>query len=119
MDKIFETMKVEEQDIKDVTIFRINGALTTLTSVTLKNKIDQALGSGKKKLILNLLGTKYMSSAGLKLLLITQKQLNDQTGKLIISNVSEPVLNIITITQVNTLLDIVESEEKALEIMTA
>lgn len=79
-----------------ITVFKIEGRLDTTTAPELENAIN-AEGETLKNLVLDFNGISYISSAGLRVLLSTQKKMNSQ-GSMELVNVSEPVMDIFEMT---------------------
>lgn len=74
----------------------IEGRLDTTTAPELENELKTCLG-GVEKLVLDLKGLAYISSAGLRVVLSAQKTMSKQ-GKMIIKNVNESVMEVFDIT---------------------
>lgn len=66
----------------------LSGELNTLTAPELTALLDKELG-GVKELILDFSGCDYVSSAGLRVLLATYKQMKAAGGGIKLSNVGE------------------------------
>lgn len=74
----------------------LEGRLDTTTAPELEKAL-QAADASVTELILDFAGLVYVSSAGLRVLLITQKKMNKQ-GKMIIRNVCDDIKEIFEIT---------------------
>ena len=74
----------------------ITGRLDTTTAPQLEAECKQSIG-GVEKLILDFAALEYLSSAGLRVLLATQKVMNKQ-GEMIIKNVNETINEIFEVT---------------------
>lgn len=74
----------------------LEGRLDTTTAPELETAL-QAVDEGITELILDFNGLAYVSSAGLRILLTTQKKMNKQ-GKMIIRNVCDDIKEIFEIT---------------------
>ena len=74
----------------------LEGRLDTTTAPELEKAL-QAADASVTKLILDFAGLAYVSSAGLRVLLTTQKKMNKQ-GKMIIRNVCDDIKEIFEIT---------------------
>lgn len=85
-------------------IFALDGRLDTITAPELENELKAAL-DGVNELTLDLAGLEYISSAGLRVLLSTQKIMNKQ-GRMIIRNVSETIMVIFDVTGFSDILTI-------------
>ena len=74
----------------------VNGRLDTTTAPQLEAEFKQST-DGVEKLVLDFAGLEYLSSAGLRVLLATQKIMNKQ-GKMVIKNVNETISEIFEVT---------------------
>ena len=74
----------------------IEGRLDTSTAPQLEAELKESL-PGVSKLVLDFTALEYLSSAGLRVLLSTQKTMNKQ-GEMIIKNVNETINEIFEVT---------------------
>ena len=74
----------------------ITGRLDTTTAPQLEAEFKQSI-TGVEKLVLDFAPLEYLSSAGLRVLLATQKLMNKQ-GEMIIKNVNETINEIFEVT---------------------
>jgi anti-anti-sigma factor len=74
--------------------FNLVGRLDTTTSPTLANEIQAVYDKGADKIILNIEKLDYVSSAGLRVILSTQKKMNSINGTLIIRHPKEMVTEV-------------------------
>lgn len=98
----------------EVRIVDFTGRLDTGTSPAAESVITKLLESGHNKLIINLAETEWVSSSGLRVLLVAAKRLSVINGKLIICQTNEVVNEALEISGFSTILDIRNSEEDAL-----
>ena len=75
---------------------KITGRLDTTTAPEFEGSLKESL-DGIEKLVLDFTGLDYLSSAGLRVLLTTQKTMNKQ-GEMIIKNVNDTVKEIFEVT---------------------
>lgn len=83
----------------------IEGRIDTITSQELEKEINEELGDFES-LTLDFNDLKYISSAGLRVLIITQKKLNDENIPFEIINVNGPVGEIIQMSGFDKILTI-------------
>lgn len=74
----------------------LTGRLDTTTAPQLEADLKQSV-EGVEKLVLDFAALEYLSSAGLRVLLATQKTMNKQ-GEMIIKNVNETITEIFEVT---------------------
>lgn len=91
------------QTASDLTL-ALEGRLDTTTAPDLERTVKESL-DGVTALTLDLGGLAYLSSAGLRVLLSAQKQMNKQ-GKMIVRNVNETILEVFEVTGFSDILTI-------------
>ena len=89
-------MTIEIKKNADELVLEITGRLDTITAPALDKTINENLGE-IKCLILDFKNLEYISSAGLRVLLSTQKKLQ-QKGTMKLKNVREEVMEVFEIT---------------------
>ena len=75
----------------------LEGRLDTLTSPDLEEELEDKL-DGIKKLVFDLGGLEYISSAGLRVLVGSAQVMDEQDGEMIIRNITEPVKDVFDVT---------------------
>lgn len=89
-------MTIEIKRNADVTTIELAGRLDTTTAPALDKAINNDIGD-TKKLVLNVKGLKYISSAGLRVLLSAQKKMQ-KIGSMKVTNVCEDVMEVFEMT---------------------
>ncbi|MBE5810060.1 MAG: STAS domain-containing protein [Clostridiales bacterium] len=74
----------------------LSGRLDTTTAPQLEAELKASL-SGVESLVLDFAALDYLSSAGLRVLLAAQKQMNKQ-GDMVVRNVNETIMEIFDVT---------------------
>ena len=74
----------------------LNGRLDTTTAPQLEAELKECL-SGVKNLVLDFAALEYLSSAGLRVLLATQKLMNKQ-GSMVVRSVNETIMEVFEVT---------------------
>ena len=90
------SLKIEKKNEGTKDTVMLSGRLDTTTAPELEKAL-QAADASVTELILDFAGLAYVSSAGLRVLLTTQKKMNKQ-GKMIIKNVCDDIKEIFEIT---------------------
>jgi anti-anti-sigma factor len=80
------------------TVICLSGQLDTLSSPDLEKEITAILEGDAKKVILDGSKLTYISSAGLRLLLILQKRMSQKGGKFVLRNIQDSIMEIFRIT---------------------
>ena len=81
----------------------IEGRLDTSTAPQLEGELADL--AGVKKLVMDFVKLEYISSAGLRVLLATQKRMNAQ-GEMVITHVNETIMEVFEITGFSDILTI-------------
>lgn len=87
-------MNLEQEIRGDVAILRPVGRLDSATSPELERSVIECLDSGCKRLVFDLAGMDYVSSAGLRVILVAGKKLRATQGKLVLSGMREAVRDV-------------------------
>ncbi|MCQ2387785.1 MAG: STAS domain-containing protein [Clostridia bacterium] len=96
-------MEIIKENNCNVLTVKVSGRLDTVTAPELEEKIGVL--DGIKELVLDLEKLEYISSAGLRVLLNLQKQMN-KIGKMTVKNISSDVMEVFEITGFSEILTI-------------
>jgi anti-sigma B factor antagonist len=97
-------MKINKNNEGDALVLLLGGRLDTTTAPELETEI-KTLPSTTTELILDLGGLEYLSSAGLRVILMAQKLMNIQ-GKMTVRNVNDTIMEVFEITGFTDILTI-------------
>lgn len=100
---------------KNMKIISLDGKMDAISAPEFEDKMGEWLEQGETSFIINLGGVNYMSSAGLRSILIVAKKLKEREGKLIFVNPREEVQKIFRISGFSSMIPTYESLEAALE----
>jgi anti-anti-sigma factor len=102
---------VEEKG--DVVVVRVQGRLDAASSPQLEKRLNAIVESGHFKMILNLSGVDYLSSAGMRLMLSVSKKLKHLEGKVVACSLNDEVMDVIKMAGFHQVLEIYPSEEES------
>ncbi|MCR4610268.1 MAG: STAS domain-containing protein [Lachnospiraceae bacterium] len=97
-------MKINKQRDGEKLTIALEGRLDTVTAKDLADDVKDSL-NGITDLTFDLAELSYVSSAGLRVLLMAQKTMADQ-GHMRVINVTEPIEQILEVTGFTTLINI-------------
>jgi anti-anti-sigma factor len=100
---------------KNTKIILIEGKMDAVSAPEFEDKMGEWIEQGETSFVINLGEVNYMSSAGLRSILIVAKRLKEQDGKLIFVNLREEVQKIFRISGFSSMIPTYESLEAALE----
>ena len=106
-------MKITTRTEDDVTVVDVSGSLDTQTAGPASEELA-SIAQGNSKLLLNFEHLEFLSSAGLRVLLRTAKQLNGAGGTMKICSPSGTVKEVMEISGFSNFLDVHDSESEAL-----
>ncbi|MDD5061711.1 MAG: STAS domain-containing protein [Candidatus Marinimicrobia bacterium] len=107
-------MEIATNRSKDVLIVAVSGRLDTVTAPEFEKKILELVTPENLKIILNCADLSYISSSGLRVILMTLKKVKANNGKLIICGLQESIKEVFNICGFTSLLTISENCESAL-----
>jgi anti-anti-sigma factor len=100
---------------KNTRIISLEGKMDAISAPEFEDKMGEWIEQGETSFVINLGEVNYMSSAGLRSILIVAKRLKEQDGKLIFVNLREEVQKIFRISGFSSMIPTYESLEAALE----
>jgi len=109
-------LDVKERQAGDVTILDLSGEVRIGEgSVALRDSIRNLADQGKKKVLLNLAGVKYMDSTGVGELIANYTTITRNGGQLKLLNLTDRIQNLLVITKLLTVFDAYDNEAEALK----
>lgn len=107
-------MEIHVDNKNEVKIFSLKGRLDSNTSPQLEEKIASLIETGARKMIINFKDLEYISSAGLRVILKTTKDLKRNDGRILLCAMQDYVREVFEIAGFDTFLPIVPSIDEAL-----
>ena len=111
-------MNIQTRHVDDVTVVDLSGRLDTQTAGPASEEM-QRLTRESDKLLLNFENLEFISSAGLRVLLRTAKQLKAAGGMMKLWGAQGVVKEIMDISGFGLLLDLYDSEEKPRSLLSS
>lgn len=99
----------------DVLVVDVDGQLIVGNRQELKQKVLDALEGGDRKFLIDFAKTGYIDSSGLGVLVSLSKKIREQGGELRLANLNEDLKTLFELTKLDTLFQIADSRERALE----
>jgi len=107
-------MEVLERKDGSIVILAPSGRLDAATSNDLQVKIEDLLRRGEKRLVIDCAKLSYVSSSGLRVLLLAAKSLAGVSGLMAICCLNENVRRVFEMTRLDTVLDVLNTTEEAI-----
>ena len=108
-------MNISTRDDGQIRIIDLVGNMDTNTAPAAEAEISRLTDEGTIKILTNLEKLDYISSAGLRVLLATTKQLRSSGGDLRICCLNEVVQEVFDISGFSTILSVFATEADAIE----
>ena len=107
-------MQLTIDQIDSVCVIRIEGNLDTNTAPEAEEKIGALISDGAERVLADLGALEYISSAGLRVLLWTAKQLGAKKGELRVCSLNETVREVFDMSGFSSILGVYDSEGDAM-----
>jgi anti-anti-sigma factor len=114
-------MELQAQDIANVRLIHVEGRVDLTTAQSFQDllvpKLSDCTGETKKAL-LDLSGVHYMSSAGLRVLLVASRQCQKQQGEFVLAALPSFLQDVFRVTHFNDLFQVFATVLAALEYLS-
>lgn len=109
-------MKITEGKIESVVVLSLNGRLDASTSGDLEKKVSELIDRGEKNLVVDFSQLDYISSAGLRVLLMAAKKTSGLKGKVVLACLREHVREVFDIAGFTAIFPICPDQVEALKL---
>ena len=107
-------MEFKIDKFEDHTLIKVlEEKLDTHIAPTLKSELVLVSGNGEKNIILDLENCRYCDSSGLSAILVANRLCKNSNGTFVLAGLNDAVERLITISQLDTVLNIADSLEEA------
>jgi len=100
---------------KGAIIVSVKGRMDTVTAPDFEKQLSGWIDGGELIFIIDLSGLDYISSAGLRSVLVLTKKVKAKGGRLMLSSLQEPVKEVFEISGFSTIIPIRDSTNDALQ----
>jgi anti-anti-sigma factor len=108
-------MEIVRRKAKGGVVVGIRGRLDAGSSPELEKEIEALMAGGENRLILDLCELKYISSAGLRVILAGTKKLKAKKGTLSVASLQNMVKEVFEVSGFSSIIPIFDSAEEALK----
>ena len=108
-------MQITEKTEGRVNVVSLAGRLDGSTAEEVENKLATFVAAKETQLVLNLAKLEYISSAGLRVLLGTQKKAAKQQGEMRLAGVNASVKDVLDIAGFTQFFKLFDTEEEAVK----
>lgn len=99
-------MEIRDKKIEDIQIVEVDGRIDASTAAAFGEAISALIDAGSEKLVLDLNGLEYISSAGLREFLKAAKTLKAKSGKFAVCGLKDYVREVFDMSGFDTIIPI-------------
>ncbi len=107
-------MQIASTEVNGVTLIRVEGRMDAPAAPEAEDAFREVIDAGATRVVLDLSGVEYISSGGLRVIIMLMKSLEKARGRLIICNPSPFVSEVFEITHLSRRIPIYPNQEEAL-----
>ncbi|MBN1480936.1 anti-sigma factor antagonist [candidate division KSB1 bacterium] len=111
-----DTFSISRVNNNEYSILYLNGFLDAHTAPELENEIEKLIQEGRFKIVVNFNDLNYISSAGLGVFMGFIEDIRKNGGDIKMCSMSPKIFRVFDLLGFPTLYDIVEEENKAIEL---
>jgi len=111
-------MEITQTESGEVLIFALAGRLDAKTSEPFEQQMLAALAAGRRKLLIDFSSLDYISSAGLRVLLLAAKKLQESKGKIVLCALKPALKTVFEIAGFSSIFPIFDSPADGLTDLT-
>ena len=108
-------MEITANESDGVWVIQFQGALDGQTSPVAQARLVELIKQGATKMLIDFERLSFISSAGLRVLLVTAKELQHVQGAVRIFGANESVLEVFEISGFSTIIPLADNRSEALE----
>lgn len=106
-------MEISERKTGDVCVVGIAGRLDSGTSESLGQRLHQLIDRGERRLVIDAEKLEYISSTGLRVLLVGAKRLKAVGGRIVLSSLKPQILEVFEIAGFTSIFPIYGNADQA------
>lgn len=111
-------MEISEQRQGDIIVLVPVGRINNDTSPVFQSRLLSNVGSPESKVLIDFAGVEYISSAGLRALMMASKQSKATNGLLAVASLTPMVKEIFTISHFSLVVQVFETTSEAIEALS-
>jgi anti-anti-sigma factor len=110
-------MDIEKVEREGIVCLKIDGRLDAKTAFDAEARVKEVLGEGRRQLLFDLSGMDYISSAGLRVILMAVKALRSKKGQVVLCGLTPYVKEIFDVSNFSSIIPIADTVETGLQQM--
>ena len=107
-------LHIEERLVDDITVLTLSGEITADDGdIVFGKRVDELIGKGQVKLIVNLAGVTYIDSAGVGMMVAESKMVRQKGGLMKLVQLTARSHHLLAMLKLRVVLDVFDDEEAA------
>jgi len=106
-------MEIKDRQVDDVTVLSLTGSIDAMTAPKITEFIQGQVSNGNIKLVADLSGVDYTSSAGLRVLLGAIKDTRAQSGDIRLAGIQPDVQKVLNLSGFTNILKVFDEVDAA------
>ena len=111
-------MEITNREQDSIQITSVKGRLDASTAPQLQTNFEEHVAAGRRLFVLDLQGVDYVSSGGLRVLLVVTKKVKALDGGVVLANLHPFVEDLLTMAGFNKLIPTASSIDDAVNLLT-
>lgn len=107
-------MEINTKKVENIAVTSVKGRMDAVTVQEFEKSVSELLSGGENVLLVNFSELEYISSAGLRSILATAKQLKARNGEIMFTGLKNAVKEVFEISGFYSIFKTFETEEEAL-----
>ena len=106
---------IKYETVGEVLVLSLEGKLNSNNAAEVEADILRHIGQGANQLLLDMSALDYISSAGLRVVLVAAKRLKQSAGALVLCSVQSQIREVLEISGFLNILSVADTRENALQ----
>lgn len=107
-------MNIDTRNQEDIMVISLKGRLDTDAASETQTRLLELLDDGRDKILIDLMTMDYISSVGLRVLLVIAKKLSQKGSALRVCHLNDTVRNVFEISGFEKLIRVFDNEQEAM-----
>ncbi len=108
-------MEIKKDEREDIILLKIDGKFDAVSAPDAEVAIGREIDDGALKIVINMEKVNYISSAGLRTLLVAAKEIKGKKGKIVISSMADTVKKVFEISGFSTIFETYGTDAEAIK----
>lgn len=106
-------MEISEHKAADIVTLSLSGKLDANSAASFQEQILAQIESGERHIVVDLAELDFISSAGLRVIMLAGKRLSSANGKVVFCSLKEPVREVFDVAGFSSIFSIYDSRDEA------